>query len=53
MSKKLVCALCLRPVTPETSVFSQHRRVHYCAPPWFKCDRERKRLEKLVGEKAA
>ena len=39
--RKMVCALCLRPVTPETSVYSTHRHVRYCAPPWTACDKRR------------
>lgn len=39
--RKMVCALCLRKVTPETSVYSTHRQVRYCAPPWTTCDRIR------------
>jgi len=37
----MTCCLCLRKVTPETSVYSTHRHVRYCISPWHECDKRR------------
>jgi hypothetical protein len=36
----MTCSRCDRKLTAETSVYSQTKRLHYCAPPkWESCDR--------------